>query len=894
MKYGLTMKKAEGKFPQQMPEEIKLNLGCGNDIRSGFLNLDLYSDHPEVIYCDVRKLPFMDNSVSLIVANDVLDLFSHRETDLVLKEWHRVLKSDSEIIIRVPNLKSQIEAYIKGDWDADVFSYMIYGSQTNPLDYRAVAFDIKSLSSRLLRSGFRIIDIQELNYSQDRGFLNQKISVKAAKVAINATIDLSNNDSFFQSTLFEQLDKSELIEEANDNISESHLEEAQDDDYDYSYLLKENIKETPPPIDKFIINEDEPIGELNVTVDDYSVFDDYDLDLLSEIVSGDYKDLLNNDKIIENNETDTVVKDYPINIVWEGSQFVYHSLALINREHCFNIIKSDIANLTIIPYEPDTFDYNIDEKYSLLASNDIRFKQDVSNEIASRPYCWIRHQWPPKSEIPKGAKWIIMQPWEFSSLPKDFVTLFNQTDEVWTPSNCSRKAIVDSGVDFDKVQIIPNGINPNVFTPNGEKYKLPTNKRFKFLFVGGTIYRKGIDILLQAYLKSFTNNDNISLIIKDMGSSSFYAGQTNQKLINDIKNIAVAPEIIYIDNELTEQEMASLYRACDVLVAPYRGEGFGLPVLEAMACGLPVVVTDGGSTDDFVDSAFSWRIPAIKKSVGYELDGKPFANEAYLLEPDTDELIKILKDIINNSLNLKSIGMLAQYSARTDWTWNQATLKLLTRLDYLYGTNMSMKAQEKLWSAPDGSLFAGEAEANYIAGDYQVAEELFNKAIKTGGISDEYMLHSLHRLAIMYINNNNGEFYKVVNMAESILPNHQDTNYVKAIKYASQKNNEQAISLITKIIDEWEHNAEQSTLGYTIDDVLVLLGDLIYSNGDLDTAVKIYTNALKINHNNEFACYGAGKCFRDSGLNDFAKDMFEWAVKINPEFEEATLELERA
>ena len=56
--------------------------------------------------------------------------------------------------------------------------------------------------------------------------------------------------------------------------------------------------------------------------------------------------------------------------------------------------------------------------------------------------------------------------------------------------------------------------------------------------------------------------------------------------------------------------MPRLFAACDVLVHPYRGEGFGLPVLEAMACGLPVVVTAGGPTDEFVPPAACWRVPA--------------------------------------------------------------------------------------------------------------------------------------------------------------------------------------------------------------------------------------------------------------------------------------------
>jgi glycosyltransferase involved in cell wall biosynthesis len=154
-------------------------------------------------------------------------------------------------------------------------------------------------------------------------------------------------------------------------------------------------------------------------------------------------------------------------------------------------------------------------------------------------------------------------------------------------------------VDFNKVQIIPNGIDPTLFKPFGDIYPLKTQKKFKFLYVGGTIYRKGFDILLKAYLASFKNDDEVCLVVKDMGTNTFYKGQTLEEQIKQVKNVPHTPEIEYITDELTDEQMASLYRACDVFVSTYRGEGFSLPTLEAMASGLSVIVTRGGSTDDF-------------------------------------------------------------------------------------------------------------------------------------------------------------------------------------------------------------------------------------------------------------------------------------------------------
>ena len=125
-----------------------------------------------------------------------------------------------------------------------------------------------------------------------------------------------------------------------------------------------------------------------------------------------------------------------------------------------------------------------------------------------------------------SGKWVLMQPWEFGSVPKAWLPMLRQVDEVWAYSRYVRDCYRRAGVPPERIPIIPLGVDPEVFRPELEPFPLPPGPRVRFLFVGGTIFRKGIDILLNAFGQAFSPSDGVGLVIKDMGSKSFYRGQT--------------------------------------------------------------------------------------------------------------------------------------------------------------------------------------------------------------------------------------------------------------------------------------------------------------------------------------------------------------------------------
>jgi len=193
---------------------------------------------------------------------------------------------------------------------------------------------------------------------------------------------------------------------------------------------------------------------------------------------------------------------------------------------------------------------------------------------------------------------VAMRTWDFGPYPAAWASaIVERYDELWVHSRWIREQAIRGGVPGRRVRVIPLGVDTAVFKPSGPSLRISTRKTTRFLFVGAPVLRKGIDVLLRAWRQAFTATDDVSLIVKANPKDVFYEGIDWR---NEIRQQAAGgAEILLIDRLLPVSALAGLYRACEAAVFPYRAEGFGLPILEAMACGCTPIVPRFGACLDY-------------------------------------------------------------------------------------------------------------------------------------------------------------------------------------------------------------------------------------------------------------------------------------------------------
>ncbi len=316
---------------------------------------------------------------------------------------------------------------------------------------------------------------------------------------------------------------------------------------------------------------------------------------------------------------------------------------------------------------------------------------NASRRQAARLDLTIRHQWPPCFDRASSGKLVCILPWEHKAVPVRWVEEIEaKVDEVWTPSQFVREAFLRGGASPQRIRMLPNAVDSGTFRPDGPATRPPNSRGFVFLFVGGPIRRKGIDLLLQAYGDAFTREEDVTLIVKDLGSRTFYNNITRLADVHEFATRSSAPHTLILTEEMDDAALAALYRGVDALVLPYRGEGFGMPMIEAMACGKPIIATGEGPAVEFCSPEIGYLLPAREVPVPEAPPpvGK-FSGEWTWFEPDVAALAHTMRYVYEHREEAAGRGQKAANTIRDTLTWQRVLPMYLERVTQLVASDAS-------------------------------------------------------------------------------------------------------------------------------------------------------------------------------------------------------------
>ena len=183
----------------------------------------------------------------------------------------------------------------------------------------------------------------------------------------------------------------------------------------------------------------------------------------------------------------------------------------------------------------------------------------------------------------------------------------SNTDRVIAVSNSLRRLLVEGyGAEGDNVTVIPNGVDVTRFAPMPQSEAQARlglqGEAPKLLYVGAITQPKGIDYLLRAFAQLLSDGStSVELIL--IGGGDY---DRRSRLLADDLDVAA---FVTFAGKRPNDEIPLWINACDLLVLPSLTEGFGVVLVEAMACGKPVVATSCGGPEDIVTPQTGILVP---------------------------------------------------------------------------------------------------------------------------------------------------------------------------------------------------------------------------------------------------------------------------------------------
>lgn len=239
---------------------------------------------------------------------------------------------------------------------------------------------------------------------------------------------------------------------------------------------------------------------------------------------------------------------------------------------------------------------------------------------------------------------------EDSLVSKRIIDVLQKADSILAVSEDLVHHILSLGVDESKVNLVPNGVDINIFRPTDRKKArriLNLDEDCNIvLYVGSLRQIKGVDYLIEASKQFLGTKTTLLLIGRDDG--------LKRKLQIRAKELGISNNIRFI-NQLHHEELPIWMSAADLLVLPSLSEGRPNVILEAFSCGIPVVASNVGGIPELV----------VDKKNGFLVEARDYSSLAE----------KVIQLLTNEELRLKMGSYARQSVIERDLTWKAHALQ---------------------------------------------------------------------------------------------------------------------------------------------------------------------------------------------------------------------------